>query len=415
MLAKNILILSLVHVIRLILPLLIIPLLTRRIDAGEFGIYMYTISFAAWLSIFIEYGFNISSTREVASSARGEEIWRIVKGTQSAKVLLSTMALPLLLIAAIFIPVFQGHFYWACAAWVLGFLSALSPIYYYQGKEKLRMVGITEAGSGLLTLVAVYFLINSTADFYRLPLIMAIARLISFAVLTAGMYREIGTQSGQLFDFQDGWRALRTGFDIFVFQGAVSFYTSFNVVFLGFFCSPIQVGAYAAAERLMRAGLGFITQFSNAIFPRLNSLRMDQNLKMEQMRKAVLGGFLVIGLLGMLVTWWAAPVIALYLFPASHTEVNEIVRILALLIPAIALSNVLGFQYLLVDRKERLFNRIIGFAAVLNIVLAYCLVNVWQVRGMAFSWVAVEWVVTLLLAISVFLLSKNKKGQPAQS
>jgi len=409
LLAKNILILSLVHVIRLVLPLLIIPLLTRRIDAGEFGVYMYTISFAAWLSIFIEYGFNISATREVASSVADEEIRRIVKGTQSAKILLSTMAFPLLIIAAVFVPVFHGKVYWACAAWVLGMLSAFSPVYYYQGKENLRMVGVTEACSGMLTLVAVFFLVNDNVDFYLLPLIMAFARLMSFAILTAGMYREIGTSFGNLFDFKDGWQSLRAGFDIFVFQGAVSFYTSFNVVFLGFFCSPVQVGAYAAAERLMRAGLGFITQFSNAIFPRLNSLRISQSVKMEQLRKVVLAGFLVVGLLGLVTTWWAAPVIALYLFPTNHLEVSEILRILALLVPAIALSNVLGFQYLLVDRKEKLFNRIIGFAAVVNILLAYCLVHLWQVRGMAYSWVVVEWLVTLLLALSVFLMSRSRR------
>lgn len=391
------------------MPLLIIPLLTRRIDAGEFGVYMYAISFAAWLSIFIEYGFNISSTREVASSASDEEIRRIVKGTQSAKILLSVMAFPLLIIASIIVPVFQGHFYWACAAWVLGLFSALSPVYYYQGKENLRMVGVTEACSGLLTLVAVFFLINGNSDFYLLPLIMSVSRFMSFAILTAGMYREIGATPADLFDLKDGRQSLRAGFDIFVFQGAVSFYTSFNVVFLGFFCNPVQVGAYAAAERLMRAGLGFITQFSNAVFPRLNSLRMSNNVKMEQLRKAVLAGFLIIGLLGAATTWWAAPVIALYLFPASHLEVSEILRILALLVPAIALSNVLGFQYLLVERQEKLFNRIIGFAAVLNILLAYGLVKFWQVRGMAYSWVAVEWVVTLLLALSVFLLAKKRQ------
>ncbi len=271
------------------------------------------------------------------------------------------------------------------------------------------MVGVTEACSGLLTLVAVFFLINGTADFYLLPLIMSVSRFMSFAILTAGMYREIGATSADLFDLKDGKQSLKAGFDIFVFQGAVSFYTSFNVVFLGFFCNPVQVGAYAAAERLMRAGLGFITQFSNAVFPRLNSLRMSNNVKMEQLRRAVLAGFLIIGLLGSATTWWAAPVIALYLFPASHLEVSEILRILALLVPAIALSNVLGFQYLLVERQEKLFNRIIGFAAVLNILLAYGLVKLWQVRGMAYSWVAVEWVVTLLLALSVFLLARKRQ------
>ena len=83
MLAKNILILSLVHLVRLLLPLLLIPLLANRISGGEFGVYMYALSFAAWLAIFVEYGFNISSTREIASSVAPEKIRTVIIGTQS--------------------------------------------------------------------------------------------------------------------------------------------------------------------------------------------------------------------------------------------------------------------------------------------------------------------------------------------
>ena len=407
MLAKNILILSLIHVVRLVLPLLLIPVLTRRIDASDFGIYMYTISFAAWLSIFIEYGFSISSTREVASAEGKAEIRRTIKGTQSAKLILSGLTLPVMAIAAVYVPVFDGHMYWAGAAWVLGLLSALSPIYYFQGRENLRMVGLTETASGLLTLIAVLFFVHDIDDFYRLPLIMAVARFFSFALLTTTMYREAGIGIGELLNFGDGWHALKRGFNIFIFQGAVSFYTSFNVVFLGFFCTPLQVGAYAAAERLMRAGLGFINQFSNAIFPRLNSLRARKSLEMEQMRKKVLAAFFLLGLTGVIVTWYAAPLVAQYMFPSNYAEVAGMVKILALLIPAVALSNVLGFQYLLVDRREKLFNLIISAAAVLNIGLAYMMVKQWQANGMAYSWVIVEWVVAVLLAVAVFCYPKK--------
>lgn len=402
------LILSLVHIVRLILPLLIIPILTRRIGENEFGIYMYAISFAAWLSIFVEYGFNISSTREIASTSAGKEITRIIQGTQSAKVILALLTLPLLLGAIFFVPIFQGHAYWALVAWLLGVLSAFSPVYYFQGRESLRVVGIAEAIAGVLTLVFVFFLIQGKDHFYRLPIIMLAARTVGLLILTSRMYADASMLKFKLFDFGEGVRLLKCGFHLFIFQGAISFYTSFNVVFLGFMCSPAQVGAYAAAERLMRAGLGFITQCSNAIFPRLNALKSQQEAKMKRLRFKVLIGFVALGFTGMAATWMIAPFIVKYMFPGNFLEVEHIIGTLALIIPAIAISNVFGFQYLLVERREKLFNAIIACAAGINICMAYFMVKRYEVQGMAISWVLIEWGIAIALAVAVSALRKNK-------
>lgn len=408
MLLRNILILSLVHVVRLVLPLLLIPVLTKRIAADDFGVYMYAMSFAAWLAIFIEYGFNISSTREIACANKEEQVSSIVAGTQAAKILLIFITIPFLFFAAFLIPVFDGHVFWAVAAWLLGILTALSPIYYFQGREKLKIVGYVEVLSGAIMLCAVYFMIQGTEDFYLLAFIVLAARVLSLIILNWKMYSGKNIGFRNLFDFSVGIDKLKSGFNIFIFQTAVSLYTSFNVVFLGFFCSPVQVGIYASAERLMRAGIGFMGQFSNAIFPRLNALNAENPLKMKKLRTRVLIGFSALGVCGMLLTWLIAPTIVHYMFAEHAGAVLEIMEILALIVPAIALSNVLGFQYLLVDRREKVFNVIISCAAVINVVMAYFMILHYQTKGMAISWVIIEWLITIVIGVTVFSLSRNK-------
>lgn len=402
-------ILSLVHVVRLILPLLIIPILTRRIDASDFGVYMYAISFSAWLAIFVEYGFNISSTREIACAENEEKIFDVVAGTQTGKFLLILLTIPLLFVAIFAVPVFESETYWAITAWLLGILTAFAPIYYFQGREKLKIVGFAEITSGLFMLAAVYFFVQTKEDFYLLAIIVVMARFLSVAVLNWKMYAAQKKLRFQFFNFKEGRSRLKSGFNIFVFQAAVSLYTSFNVVFLGFFCSPVQVGVYAAAERLMRAGIGFLGQFSNAIFPRLNALKTTNPEKMNKLRLQVLLGFFVIGIVGMGLTWLIAPFIVRYMFGEQATEVTEIIRILAFTVPAIALSNVLGFQYLLVDRREKTFNIIISGAAVVNIAMAYYFISFYQEKGMAIAWVSIEWLITIVIAATVFKISRNKK------
>jgi polysaccharide transporter, PST family len=149
-------------------------------------------------------------------------------------------------------------------------------------------------------------------------------------------------------------------------------------------------------------------QFSNAIFPRLNAMNADDPLKMEKLRTRVLIGFSILGVCGMLLTWMIAPVIVHYMFAEHAAEVQKIIEILALIVPAIALSNVLGFQYLLVDRREKVFNVIISCAALINVVMAYFLIKNYQIKGMAISWITIEWLITIVIGVTVFTLSRNR-------
>ena len=79
---------------------------------------------------------------------------------------------------------------------------------------------------------------------------------------------------------------------------------------------------------------------------------------------------------------------------------------MALLVPAIALSSVFGFQYLVVDRREQVFNKIIFGCALLNILFSYFLVKIFMAEGMAYAWVAIEWIITFSIACAVFFRKK---------
>lgn len=401
MLTQNILILNIVQAARLLIPLLVIPVLVRVLSSEDFGVYMYTISFSAWLAIIVEYGFGISSTREIAGATDDEEVKRVVSFTQSAKYLLILGTVPVLAAAMSFFPPFQAHWVWAVSGWGLGILAGLQPTYYYQGKEQLRLVGYAEVAASCCFLGGVLLLVRKPSDAAILPIVLVLPRLLIFAFLMKRVVGQLGSSVSNLWDLHGGLRFLKSTFSFFVFQAAVGLYTSFNVVFLGFFCSPAEVGIYASAERVMRAGVGFLAQFSNAVFPRLNALRNSGSDKLAQARRLTLFGMSALGLIGMVITWLLAPYISAYFFAESGAKVKEMLDVLALLVPAIALSNVFGFQYLIVDRKENVFNWIIFAAASLNGTLAFFMISSFHVKGMAATWVLVEWFIAVSSMIAV--------------
>lgn len=391
MLKQNILVLNIVQAARLLIPLLVIPVLVRALGTEDFGVYMYTISFSAWLSIIVEYGFNVSSTRDIAGTKGDVTITRIVTATQSAKYLLVLFTVPLLAGAVFFFPPFEGKWVWASAAWVLGVLTGLQPTYYFQGRERLKSIGYAEVAGSACFLGGVLVLVRTPSGAIWIPYLLVAPRLIIVAALTRRISDDLGTSFRRLWHFEAGWQMLKSTFPFFVFQAAVGLYTSFNVVFLGFFCSPMEVGIYASAERVMRAGIGFLAQFSNAIFPRLNALKSACSADLGRARRLTLLGMTSLGMIGMVTTWIISPYVSKYFFAENAARVREIIDVLAVLVPAIALSNVFGFHFLIVDRREKTFTRIIFAAAFLNAIVAYPMIAAFEIKGMAYTWLLIEW------------------------
>lgn len=401
MLIENILILSLQHALRLLLPLLVIPLVARSTSSTDFGIYMYAVSAAAWLSTLIEYGFGISAARAIAGVQSKDKLRSIVSSTQSAKLLLVMMSAVLTITLSIILPSILDHWQWSIAAWLLGVFIALQPTYYFQGRERLRLVGMVELAVSASTFSLVLLLVSGPEHFFRLPLILVLTRFASLVFLTIVMQREIALPVAAMLHVRAGWQSLRTGLNVFVFQAAVGLYTTFNVIFLGFLVPPEQIGPYATAERLMRAGLGFLGQISTAMLPRLSALR-DANLDaMRSTRRRALLWMIGLGGGGCVITLLCGPWLTQAVLGDKAGKVETIILIMAWVVPAIALSSGLGFQFLLVNHLELAFNRVILTAAALSLPTSFVLVRLAGPQGMAISWVAIEWFIAIALIVFV--------------
>jgi len=372
---------------------------------------MYTISSAIWLSILIEYGFNIYSTREIASGNQEGSI-RVIIGTQSAKVLISIALLPVYFILSTQFGIFKNNELWAIFSWLLAIFIGISPIYYFQANEKLKTVAFTELISSGILLISVFGVVKNDENLILLAFLLIFTRFLAILFLTHLMMAETKLRWVKIFNLNIGLEYLKKAFHFFIFQGAISLYTSFNVVLLGMFSlSPIEVGEYASAERLIKAGLGFIGPLSQGIFPRLNKIKAQGGHGLKSIRRYALLAFLFIGFGGMALTLIFSRFITSILFSQDAIEISVILNILSLVIPAIALSNLFGFLHLVVERKEKSFNKIIFVAAIVNLFLSYFMIVNYGARGLAVGWVIIEWMIVGMIFLKIVTDKYSLKSQ----
>src|SRR3981189_3095067 len=84
--ARNALALYGIQVAGYVIPLLTIPYLARVLHPQGFGLLLFAQSFAMWASVVIEYGFNLSATRDVARNrASNSMLAEIAAGGLGAK------------------------------------------------------------------------------------------------------------------------------------------------------------------------------------------------------------------------------------------------------------------------------------------------------------------------------------------
>ncbi|WP_353191455.1 oligosaccharide flippase family protein [Pandoraea pnomenusa] len=402
LIARNIAYLYVIQVLRLCLPLAMLSVLTRVLTEVQYSVYLYTLASAAWLSVFVEYGFNISATRRIAGTKDPAENRVVIVQTQSAKWMLAGVSLIFVVWALTLSSVFGPYPEWAACAWLLGAMTGITPTYYFQALSRLRIVALLEVMGGALTFGFVLVFVRHGEDFSMLAAVLVVVRFLVWQVLERRMITDERVRYRDIFTVRPGLVALKDGLRIFLVQGAASLYTSFNVVLLGGVSTAYAVAVYGSCERLVRAGLTFIGQATSAIFPWLNGLKATSPQQLDRMRRLVLFAFFAVSVAVLPVVYFLAPLISTLLFHDKLPDIAYVLRIMSLVIPAIAVSNVLAMHYLVVDRRERTLNIVVFSAVPINLVAGYYLSLKYGATGMAATWVVIEWLITLSLATIIF-------------
>jgi PST family polysaccharide transporter len=405
-LAQNALSLYGVQIATYVVPLVTVPYLARVLGVAGWGLVAIAQGFGSYIGILGEYGFSLSATREVARhQGDRNKLANIFAGVLGAKVVLVAASFPLALLAGRWVPIFREHpaLLWAGMFWALA--QGFSVMWYFQGLERMRLVAALDISAKALATAGVFLLVRRPEDGWRVLALQGCGFLVSAAIGLSLAYRELPFR---LPSRAAVWEALRMGWSMFLFRSSVSLYTAGNAFILGLFVSPEFVGYYAGAEKISRAFLGILNPISQTLYPRLSNLAshaQDRAARLARISIGLMGG--AGATLGVLV-FLLAPVIVHMALGAHFEPAVRVLRVLALLVPLVAIGNVLGIQWMLPLGMDRAFNKIILLAGFINIVLALVLAPNYREMGMAWAVVIAE----TFVSATMYLLLRSRKLDP---
>ncbi|MGV3708478.1 MAG: oligosaccharide flippase family protein [Gemmatimonas sp.] len=398
------------HALGLIMPLLTVPYLARVLKPEGWAPVLVAQAMAAWLTLLLDYGFDLSATRSIAQArGRAHDATRHLAGTdahelafivwrvQYAKLLLVPLAIIPVALAHAFIPAFAMSLSligWTAA---FGIIRGLNPLWFFQGIEDVRLAVIIDTAGKVMPALAVFALIRDPADGWKVLALQAVFGGLACATLTLRLLRMVPPSpwsgSGAL-------DALRESWPLFAFRASGTLYMQANTIILGVYSSPLAVTAYGGAERIIRAALNLLEPVSRLLLPRISYLSSSNPAEAGALIRRSLWwlgmGSAAAGAIAALL----APVLVRVLLGEGYESAVPVLRWLALLLPTITVATVLGTFWALPWKKDRLVLTATLVAGAVNLSLAALLVPRMQAQGMATAVVAAELIVALTLTVA---------------
>jgi polysaccharide transporter, PST family len=378
-------------------PLATIPYLARVLGPVHWGLVAFAQALGLYLSMFVEFGFNLSATRRIARNRDDmRQIEQIVAGVMGAKVFLAILCFAILLIVQRCVSSFQhyGIILWAGALSGIG--QGFSMLWFYQGLERMKTPAVMDMLGKGVAAAGIFLLVHRQQDAWKVLGLQCLCNWGATVILLVMTYRDVRACWPTILTAR---RALRDSAAMFLFRSSVSLYTTANALILGAVSTPIAVGFYSGAERLVKALLNLLSPLSQSLYPRLNRLLATDRIGAVSLARLSLIVMTVSGFFLCLLVLIAAPLITRIVLGPGYGAAVPVMRVLSLLLPAIAVSTVLGIQWMLPLGMEALYNKIIISAGFLNLALALAWASHWQQMGMAYSVVVSEYLVTIAVCV----------------
>ncbi len=268
-----------------LLPLTVIPYLTRTMGKDGYGKIAFTQSFVMLASLLTEYGFSLSATREIAQNRNDKKkINEIVSLTIYSKLFLVILTFLLITPLFIIIPIFKENFDLFLVSYFMLFSVALNTDWFFLGIEFVKYSSFAIIFGKFLLVIFTFLLVTVNSKPVIYLIIFAFTTFIANSINLFLVKKRINFIMPE---FAGIIKTLKESISMFVFRFTVSLYTSANAFVVGLILSPAQVGIYAGAEKITKAVVGFWTPLSNVIYPRINNLLKENFAKAKRLMKLI--------------------------------------------------------------------------------------------------------------------------------
>lgn len=392
------------QVLIVLLPLVTAPYLARVLGAERVGEYSYAQSVVSYFALFAVMGTALYGQRRIAvCCAKDENRKQVFTELVLLRVVGVTAAMGIYF-ACIFPFAENRVLYLVAAIEILAVVFDIS--WFYQGIEQFQNITLCSGLSKLLGVIGVFTLVKTRADLELYVALYCGAILVGNAAqwLFLKPYLQ-GQRLGRL----QPWQHVRPALSLFVSQFAIQAYTVLDKTMIGLITrSDAENGYYDQAQKLIKAMMAVVTSIGTVMASRISILwHSDKTENKSQVQEMLLFSFRLIFALSLPLTAGTAIIASRFVpifFGDGYAPVVELIQLLAVILPIIGCSNIIGMQLFVPSGREHLLTRSVLIGAGVNVTLNTVMIYFWGAMGAAVASVIAELTVT---ATQMYLARKE--------
>ena len=404
---------GLVQIAYYLIPLLLIPYVTRMLGPESFGAACYAQNIAAYLTLLVNYGFEYTATQEIAihkddEVERRRIFWTVIR-FKALLLLLSFVILAVLCFVSE--PVHADPVAFLLSALInVGFV--LYPTWFFQGMEKMAKMSVFSLVIKIAGAVLTVLLVSSPRDYYLYLFSLSAAQIavgLYCFFYIARRYNMFADTAPQPFLKSP---AVTKGFPVFVNFSLNNCNFVLGVTFIGYFLSNVEVGIYSVGQRLIMAVMMITCQpVTLSLFPRISrKFSESRALGLSYLRRCLL----LVVLFGAVVsfaTWLLSPPVIGLLFGSKYEAVIPCMRELSVLPLLVVVSSTLTVQGVYGMQLQKYSPAVGVLVFVCCLSLNYLLVPKYGVNGAACAWICCQMVeIVCDVALLAFFAGKTHRG-----
>ncbi|MGN5882139.1 oligosaccharide flippase family protein [Staphylococcus simulans] len=390
-LKENLIYQGLYQVIRMMTPMITIPIVSRAFGPSGVGVSSFSFTIVQYFLMIASLGVQLYFNRLIAENDQSKRklsqtFWNIFV----SKALLSIVVLfCYLLMVFWFIDSYQLIFYLQ-GIFLIGAFFDIS--WYYAGVEKFKLPSLINMLMSFLVLIVVVCFVHDPSDLALYTFIIAAITVFNQIPLFFNLFREIEFTSIQ-------WRQvgfiIKSSFAYFLPNGQLNLFTSLNCLVIGVSLTYKDVGIFSNTFNILTVAIILVNTIDLVMLPRLTKLTQNGHKSIKKILESNIHVQLLLTIPMVFGVIAIMPQFYIWFFGKSFYESVPLMTVLSILLVIIPLNMMMSRQYLLAKHRVASYNLSLIVGGLVNTILSFALIFPIGIYGIAVARIIAETIILI--------------------
>ena len=400
-LLNNISWLFILNISNRIIPFFTFPYITRIFLPEGFGIIAFSLAFISYFQILIDYGFNLTGARKVATvEGNQKELSKVYTIIFSTKFILFLLSIPLIILITLLNSKLYEYREIIFVFILLAFSHVLVPTWLFQGLQRVKELTIITIIVRIVFLISVFTFIKSKDDILLYAFLYSISFLLIGLISVIIVHYRINITFCRI-TIKEIKDIIKDGFYVFTSSAVISVMSSTGIFVLGIFYISEYSGYYSAVTKITQIIAMFYYPIGQALFP-YHSKKYAKSFKdgyssVVRTAKYIVPIFFIISVCVVMLRKH----IVLFVLGSSFLAASNLLIVLAFQPLLSIVSNLMGTQILVASGYTKEYSRAFIRGALFSILLYFILGYLFAIWGVAYAAIIGEIFSLLMLYIEV--------------